>query len=80
MLDLVAATAVKGSPAFTGGTPSVESAVSGKYKTISTVVEELDATMIDRWEALRAALMALGDDVQETVLRFYIALSRILSA
>ncbi len=78
MLDLVAATSVKGSPAIASA-PSGESggAASGKYKTISTVVEELDDAMIDRLEALRAALMALGDDVQETVLRLYIAFKRI---
>jgi predicted transport protein len=33
--------------------------------------------MKDRFEALRAYLLALGDDVQETTLRFYIALKRI---
>jgi predicted transport protein len=51
--------------------------VPGKYKTISTVMTELDAPMIDRFEALRAYLIALGDDVQETTLRFYIAFKRI---
>ncbi len=33
--------------------------------------------MLDRFEALRAFMMALGDDVQETTLRFYIAFKRI---
>ena len=33
--------------------------------------------MIDRLEALRAYLSALGDDVQETTLRLYIAFKRI---
>lgn len=33
--------------------------------------------MIDRFEVLRAFLLALGDDVQETTLRFYIAFKRI---
>ena len=42
-----------------------------------TVVEELDEAMSDRFEALRAYLLALGDDVQETTLRFYIAFKRI---
>ena len=80
MLDLVAATSVKGSTAATAaGMPSGEGvgAAPGKYKTISTVIEELDAAMIDRLEALRAALLALGDDVQETTLRLYIAFKRI---
>jgi predicted transport protein len=40
-------------------------------------VEDLDAAMSDRFEALRAYLLALGDDVQETTLRLYIAFKRI---
>jgi len=57
--------------------PGGEGAAPGKYKTISAVMEDLDAAMIDRFEALRAYLLALGDDVQETTLRFYIAFKRI---
>jgi predicted transport protein len=33
--------------------------------------------MIDRFEALRAYMLALGDDVQETKLQFYIVFKRI---
>ena len=79
MLDLVAATSVKGSPSTVAATAGGDGAAvtPGKYKTISTVVEELDTGMTDQFEALRAALIALGDDVQETVLRFYIAFKRI---
>jgi predicted transport protein len=40
-------------------------------------MEDLDEAMKDRFEALRAYLLALGDDVQETTLRFYIAFKRI---
>lgn len=77
MLDLVAATSVKSvsvAPAVSG---AVKTDPSYKYKTISTVIEELDASMVDRYEALKAFLMALGDDVQETTLRFYVAFKRI---
>jgi len=77
MLDLLAATSVKGAAATAAGAPGGEGAATGKYKTISAVMEELDAAMSDRFEALRAYLMALGDDVQETTLRFYIAFKRI---
>ncbi len=77
MLDLLAATSVKGVPAVASGAPGGEGAATGKYKTISAVMEELDAAMSDRFEALRAYLMALGDDVQETTLRFYVAFKRI---
>ena len=79
MLDLLAATSVNGAPAVATGAPGGEGAgsISAKYKTISAVMEELDADMVDRFESLRAFLMALGDDVQETTLRFYIAFKRI---
>jgi Domain of unknown function (DUF5655) len=79
MLDLLAAMSVKAVPSAAVGAPGGEGAGSapGKYKTISAVMEELDAAMIDRFEALRAYLLALGDDVQETTLRFYIAFKRI---
>jgi predicted transport protein len=79
MLDLVATTSMKGAPVTAGDAPKSESAgpAPAKYKTISAVIEDLDAAMIDRFEALRAYVMALGDDVQETTLRFYIAFKRI---
>ncbi|MGB3317166.1 MAG: DUF5655 domain-containing protein [Albidovulum sp.] len=77
MLDLVAVTSVKGLVTANGAS-SGSVVVPGKYKTISTVMEELDSSMSDRFEALRAYLIALGDDdVQETTLRFYIAFKRI---
>jgi hypothetical protein len=76
MLDLVAATSVKGFVSLSG-TGNGTVLVSGKQKTISTVLVELDVSMIDRFEALRAYLVALGDDVQETTLQLYIAFKRI---
>ncbi len=78
MLDLVAATAVKATPLDTKPPVAAEQGgAPGRYKTIGTVIEELDSGMRDRYEALRAFLMALGDDVQEATLRFYIAFKRI---
>lgn len=78
LLDLVAVTTVKGVSIDTKPSGVVEAGnASGRYKTIGTVVEELDTGMRDRFEALRAYLVALGDDVQETTLRFYIAFKRI---
>lgn len=78
MLDLVAATAVKGGisdakPFLSGD----DTATPNRYKTIGTILTELDAGMVDRFEALKAFILALGDDVQETTLRFYIAFKRI---
>jgi predicted transport protein len=77
MLDLLTATSVKGAPVASGSPGESGGISSGGYKTISVVMEELDSAMVDRFEALRAALMALGDDVQETTLKFYVAFKRI---
>ena len=79
MLDLVSVTSAKGLQVGPGAVAKSESASggSGKQKTISTMMAELDADMIDRFEALRAYLVALGDDVQEATLSYYIAFKRI---
>lgn len=78
MLDLVTATSVKGAVIQEKATPPDGGAGAiNKYKTIDAVLRELDSVMMDRFEALRAYMMALGDDIQETTLRFYIAFKRI---
>lgn len=79
MLDHVAVSSAKSVPAVAIGATGGEGAsgVSGKYKTIAAVLEELDAEMVDRFDALREYVGALGDDVQETMLRYYIAFKRI---
>ncbi|MGJ4960414.1 DUF5655 domain-containing protein [Bradyrhizobium sp. HKCCYLRH2015] len=79
MLDLLVATSVKAQATSVSGSQATEQGLagSGRYKTISSVMEELDAAMIDRFEALRAYMLALGDDVQETKLQLYIAFKRI---
>jgi len=78
MLDLVAVTRAKGVIIDSKGGPVDGGAGGGnKYKTIGAVLQELDPVMMDRFEALRAYMVALGDDVQETTLRFYIAFKRI---
>lgn len=75
MLDLVVATSTKG--LILDGKGDGGAGGGNKYKTIGTVLQELGPAMTDRFEALRAYLTALGDDVQETTLRFYIAFKRI---
>ncbi|CAL80665.1 conserved hypothetical protein [Bradyrhizobium sp. ORS 278] len=79
MLNLLVATSVKATARSVSGSQATEQGLagSGRYKTISSVMEELDAAMIDRFEALRAYMLALGDDVQETKLQLYIAFKRI---
>ena len=78
MLDLVATTSGKSVVVDSKITVGGEARTTqSKYKTISEVMADLDAGMVDRFEALRAYLMALGDDVQETTLSYYIAFKRI---
>lgn len=78
LLDLVASNSVRGAVIETkAGSLSDSGATSNKYKTVGKVLSELDTDMIDRFEALRAFMLALGDDVQETTLRYYVAFKRI---
>ena len=79
MLDLVAATSVKGSPAIAAEHRAEKAPAQRPENTKQSVrwSRSSNAAMIDRLEAIRAALMALGDDVQETMLRFYLAFKRI---
>jgi len=79
MLDLVSATSTK-TPQAGGGAPAKVQGGGGgqsKQKTIVAVMAELDAAMVDRYEALKAYVEALGDDVQQTTLSYYIAFKRI---
>src|SRR5215510_3373161 len=76
MLDLVSATAT--TAAEQRPVASGEGSASQKPKqSITAVLSGLDTGMQDRFEALRAYVKALGDDVQETVLQLYIAFKRI---
>lgn len=78
MLDLVAVTSVRGLNLESKPFSASNSASSTtKYKIISVVMGELESALADRFDTLRAFVLALGDDVQETTLRFYIAFKRI---
>lgn len=78
MLDLVAATSIKSTQATLKSNTNFDLAGNSKrQKTIGEVIAELDPELSDRFEALRDYLLALGDDVQETTLRLYIAFKRI---
>lgn len=48
-----------------------------KYKTVSEFYEQADTELQDRYEALKAFMLALGDDVQLTTMKFYFAFKRI---
>lgn len=58
---------------------AVAKAQSGtnKQKTIAAVLSDLGPDLTDRVESLKAFITALGDDVQQATLQFYIAFKRI---
>jgi predicted transport protein len=48
-----------------------------KYKTVTELYEQADTGVQDRFESLKAFLLALGDDVQLSVMKFYFAFKKI---
>ena len=54
-----------------GGTESKKS-----YKTVTDYLAQADQNLVDRFEALKAFVTALGDDVQMKTLKFYFAFKR----
>ena len=46
-------------------------------KTVTEFLDQADTNLRDRFEALKAFLLALGDDVQMNTLKFYFAFKRI---
>ena len=72
MLELVnAIVAEQGTSRGDGAEPQ------SNQKTISDTLAALDGPLQDLYQALRAHLMALGDDVQEKMLKFYVAFKRL---
>lgn len=74
LFDLVNAT--------TAAPISIDEGVKGgkgknQYKTVSEFYEQADAGLKDLYESLKAFMLALGDDVQLTVMKFYYAFKRI---
>ena len=75
MLEMV--NAVSATTTSPSGSNEDASSGSGPYKTISEVLDSLDGTLRDRYEALRNHILALGDDVQEKRLKYYVAFKRL---
>lgn len=73
LFELVNATTAQGG----GGGTGTGGGSTASYKTISDVIAELDEPLLDRYEELKAHLLALGDDVQEKTLKYYVAFKRI---
>lgn len=70
LLELVNATSAD--PVAVGGPKG-----KATYKTASQALDEADEELRNRYEALRSYLLAMGNDVQEKTLKFYIAFKRI---
>lgn len=49
----------------------------GQYKGFADLLPICSESLKDLWEALRAFLLALGDDVQEKQLKYYVAFRRL---
>ena len=73
MLELVTEISAESAPSIAGTTDSPAS----NQKTISDTLAALDGSLQDLYQALRTHLMALGDDVQEKTLKFYVAFKRL---
>ena len=74
LLELVNATIAQ-SDVENAKTKGIKAA--GDYKTVSEYLAQADSDLQDRFEALKAFLIALGDDVQMKTLKYYFAFKRI---
>ena len=74
MLEMVnAISATTDSPTGRKGTKPTTTT----YKTISEVLSSLDGPLLDLYEALRDHVLALGDDIQEKKLKYYVAFKKL---
>ncbi len=72
LLELVNATSAQGGTGDGGGLVSPSAS-----KTIAETLTETKGPLHDLYEELRSFLLALGDDVQEKVLKHYVAFKRL---
>lgn len=81
LLELVNAVTAEGTSVDSetpGGSPAkVKGGSGGQYKTVTQLLAQADTALRDRFERLRAELLALGDDVQEKTLKLYFAFKRL---
>ncbi|WP_342746540.1 DUF5655 domain-containing protein [Paenibacillus rigui] len=75
MLDLVNATTAQTIELDT--VKQVPTSNKSSEKTVTEYLKQSDDVLKNRYEAIRAFLLALGDDVQEKTLKHYIAFRRI---
>ena len=73
MLELVNAIIAESSPSAASSPDTTQY----NQKTMADTLKELDGSLQDLYQSLRAHLMAIGDDVQQKVLKFYVAFKRL---
>ncbi|MGG0236541.1 DUF5655 domain-containing protein [Bacillus tropicus] len=76
LLDLVNATTAQ-TVHINDDTTTLITNRNTKVKTVSDYLEQSNRQLIDRFEALKLYMLALGDDVQVKILKHYIAFKRI---
>ncbi len=76
LLDLVNATTAQ-TVHTNDDTTTLTTNRNTKVKTVSDYLEQSNKQLIDRFEALKLYMLALGDDVQVKILKHYIAFKRI---
>lgn len=75
MVNAISATVTTANGGDKGGSKPTKPAAT--YKTISDVLAALDGPLLDLYQAVRAHILAIGDDVQEKRLKYYVAFKRI---
>jgi len=75
LLELVNATSGAGEVPSDNAKKGVKGQI--KYATVTELLEKADTNLSDLFEALKAFHLALGDDVQMKVLKFYFAFKRL---
>lgn len=73
LLELVNATVASGEI----GEVEAKKGGKGSYKTVTEYLAQASQGLKDLYESLRAFLLAMGDDVQEKELQYYVAFKRI---
>ena len=77
MLEMVNAVSATTTSSTNGQDDGTSPGGGSSPKTISQVLDSLDDPLRDFYEALRSHILALGDDVQEKRLKYYVAFKRL---
>jgi predicted transport protein len=77
LFELVNATTAQVQSGVSTSDNGVKQKAIASYKTATELYEQSSPDLHDRFEALKAFLLALGDDVQMKVLKYYFAFRRI---